>query len=66
LYHFSEENTQQAIQNRLYFAKKLTEAFKNPKTYFKARNVLLTQDRVKRRFSRMIPFSISGRNGLFI
>lgn len=67
IYNFSEDNTQQNLKFKLNLAKRLTRAFARPQTFFQIRHSLLVQERLRTKFSRMMPVPIKGRdNALFV
>ena len=67
IYNFSDDNTQQNLKFKLNVAKRITRAFARPETFFKIRHSLLVQERLRTKFSRMMPVPIKGRdNSLFV
>ena len=67
IYNFSEDNTQQNLKFKLNVAKQITRAFARPKTFFQIRHFLLVQERLRTKFSRMMPMPVKGRdNALFV
>ena len=67
IYNFSDDNTQQNLKFKLNVAKQITRAFARPTTFFKIRHSLLVQERLRTKFSRIMPVPIKGRdNSLFV
>lgn len=67
IYNFSDDNMQQNLKFKLNVAKQITRAFARPTTFFKIRHSLLVQERLRTKFSRIMPVPIKGRdNSLFV